>query len=102
MRSSEGEDGTCPGPCRARGVAAGAAAAVAAVVFAASLDRLVTTPERYGWNWDASVAGPEIEASELVASPDVAELSVTRSTNIEIVGTRWTHSVSAHSRARSS
>ena len=31
------------------------ATVVAAVVFAASLDHLVTTPRLYGWNWDSSM-----------------------------------------------
>lgn len=31
----------------------GLAAVVAALTFAAGLDRLLATPERYGWNWDA-------------------------------------------------
>lgn len=45
-------------PARSAMVALGAGVAglVAALVFGASLDRLVASPARYGWNWDYEVA----------------------------------------------
>ena len=45
-------------PSRSAMVALGAGVAglVAALVFGASLERLVGSPERYGWNWDYEVA----------------------------------------------
>jgi hypothetical protein len=38
------------------GITLALAAVASAVTFAASLDRLVTSPRSYGWNWDAQVS----------------------------------------------
>ena len=42
------------------GTALGVLGIVAAIVFAASIDRLVATPSLYGWGWDALVAGSDL------------------------------------------
>ncbi|HEY5887948.1 MAG TPA: FtsX-like permease family protein [Acidimicrobiales bacterium] len=39
------------------GTVVATAAVVAAVTFSVSLDRLVATPELYGWNWDVQLGG---------------------------------------------
>jgi len=55
------------------GLTIGVAATAAALAFGASLDRLVTTPERYGSLADVTVAGPkESDLARLWADPRVA------------------------------
>jgi len=66
------------------GAAVGVAGLIAALVFAASLDRLVTTPRLYGWNWDVAAGGPGLEDEYLLESPDVGALAEARFTNVEI------------------
>ena len=62
-----------PGATSLGGTLFGLVAAIttiaAALTFGASLDRMVTTPQRYGWNWDALVDTYEQNAPpDLVAS----------------------------------
>ncbi|MEX2267405.1 MAG: FtsX-like permease family protein, partial [Acidimicrobiia bacterium] len=66
-----------------RSAIAGAALAVAgvlaAVVFAASLDRLVATPSRFGWNWDAVTISDAVTGGHICtqkASVDAADRDV--------------------------
>ncbi|HEV3354926.1 MAG TPA: FtsX-like permease family protein [Acidimicrobiales bacterium] len=61
------------------GAAFGVLGVVAVLLFASSLDQLVTTPKRYGWTWDfaavpdvQTVAGPD---SPLLHEPGVAALA---------------------------
>lgn len=54
----------------------------AALVFGASLDRLITTPRLYGWDWDLKVtnygAGPDLapRAGAIRATPGIREVSI--------------------------
>lgn len=64
----------------------------AALTFGANLDRLVTTPARYGWTWDALIdtfdtgVSPEL-AKKLEADRDVTDLTLgSRGTNIRLAG----------------
>lgn len=58
----------------ARAAVAGSAMGVlgvsAAIVFAASVDRLISTPSLYGWGWDANIAGADLSDLGPDASPD--------------------------------
>lgn len=66
------------------GAIAGLTGLAGAVTFGASLDGLVATPERYGWNWDLNVpgGGSDVEADQnsavLAADPDVGGLASLR------------------------
>ena len=51
----------------------GVAAVLGALGLSASLDRLVTTPSRYGWAWDVAVSGPDINLLE--HNPDIAAVA---------------------------
>jgi hypothetical protein len=42
------------------GAALGVLGLVAAVIFASSVDRIITSPALYGWGWDANVAGSDL------------------------------------------
>lgn len=42
------------------GVVFGVTGIVAAAVFASSVDRLVASPDLYGWGWDANLAGADL------------------------------------------
>jgi ABC-type lipoprotein release transport system permease subunit len=60
------------------GTALGVLGVLAAIVFAASIDRLVSTPSLYGWGWDANIAGadlsdlgPDASPSALVKDPEL-------------------------------
>jgi ABC-type lipoprotein release transport system permease subunit len=58
------------------GAVAGIAGVVAALTFGASLDRLVTTPSAYGWNWAIS---PDLfgdDAETVAALPEVKDVGV--------------------------
>lgn len=69
------------------GAAVGIAGVVAVVLFAGSLDRLLDTPARYGWNWDVLGGGQGLVRPERVAAdPAVAALAEARFTDVEIVG----------------
>ena len=61
-------------------VAVAIAALVAAMTFAASLNALVSTPVRYGWNWDAILPGSfeagSADLRDLTSDPAVAEISL--------------------------
>jgi ABC-type lipoprotein release transport system permease subunit len=51
---------------------------VAAIVVAASLQHLLTTPKLYGWNWDVIVSqdnGRDVDAEKLASLPQVAGFS---------------------------
>lgn len=63
------------------GGALAVAMVVAAVVFATSLDHLVTTPRLYGWNWDALVnASGDDPASTRTQARALTHVLVTSST----------------------
>jgi hypothetical protein len=51
----------------------GIGAVLGALGLSASLDRLVATPSRYGWAWDLSVVGPDINLLE--QNPDIAAVA---------------------------
>jgi predicted lysophospholipase L1 biosynthesis ABC-type transport system permease subunit len=56
------------------GAVVGTAGVIAALTFASSLDRLVATPARWGWNWDLV---PDVFPGDLdrfAADPDIAEV----------------------------
>lgn len=55
------------------GIVLGLAALVAALTVASSMDRLLTTPRLYGWNWDAQVGGEEGDARPQIAKVDGLE-----------------------------
>jgi hypothetical protein len=57
------------------GAALGTVGVVAALVFGASLDRLVTTPPMYGWRWHVATGGPQLEVEQLLADSAVSEVS---------------------------
>lgn len=73
------------------GTTVGIVGVVAMLVFAASLDRLVDTPSRYGWDWDV-VASAQMPAEDLRRDPAVAGLTEARFFNLE-VGGRATNAV---------
>lgn len=62
------------------GVTLGVLGVLAAVVFAASIDRLVHTPSLYGWGWDANLEGADlsqldergVDLPKILADPDLA------------------------------
>ena len=55
------------------GVAVGVVGVVGGLVFSASLDRLVDTPARYGWDGDGAIIDiDENAADRVVADPDIA------------------------------
>ena len=67
------------------GAVAGITGVVAALTFGASLDRLVTTPSAYGWNWAIS---PDLfgdEAETVAALPEVEDVGLLlfRQTSVE-------------------
>ena len=64
-----GEAGRLPSRSALIGVAAGTAAIVAALTFGASLDRVTTQPEAYGWSWDVQVGN----CSDSACADDVAQ-----------------------------
>ncbi len=62
------------------GVTLGVLGVLSAVVFAASIDRLVHTPSLYGWGWDANLAGADlsqldergVDLPKILADPDLS------------------------------
>jgi hypothetical protein len=58
------------------GTVVGVLGVVATLTFAASLDRLVASPARWGWNWDLVPDSSPEEQARLARDPDVAELGV--------------------------
>ena len=72
------EAGRVPNRTAFVGLAVGVAGTVAALVFGASLARLTTDPESFGWSWDVSVANcstvdcTDEAAALLEDNPDVA------------------------------
>jgi hypothetical protein len=67
--------------------AVGLAVTVAALTFAVSLDRLVATPARYGWNVDLTVDdAKDDEIARLVADRRVEALTVTSYSEIPVAG----------------
>ena len=76
-------------PVRATALVAvvGIAGVVAVASFAASLDRLTRTPERYGWVADFSIVDAKAEdAAALAADPRVAAVAVLDGTNVTVDG----------------
>jgi ABC-type lipoprotein release transport system permease subunit len=76
------------------GAVLGVTGIVAALVIGASLDRLVESPSRYGWNWDVAVAaapnaqGPEQLATELASHPGVGGAGTVESGSVRVAGRR--------------
>jgi putative ABC transport system permease protein len=69
------------------GVVVGVAGLVAAMTFASSLDRLVSTPSRYGWNGDFAVVDSNDEiTAELLADERLEAVTVVASRSFEIEG----------------
>ena len=70
------------------------AALVAALSFGASLQRLLSTPRLYGWDWDAVVGSPFDEDTSgkvlpaLAAEPSVAEVSAIAYAELDVGGAR--------------
>jgi hypothetical protein len=76
VQSHSGRSGAATVAARV-GITAAVTALVAAVTFGASLDRLVTTPARYGWNVDVSIAdAQDDEIAQLVNDDRVATLDI--------------------------
>lgn len=73
-------------------LAVGVAGVSAVLVFAASLDRLVTTPSFYGVTWDLTVSGSDDRTQnrdlreQLLAAPETEGLVETRVQQVEIRG----------------
>ena len=67
------------------GAVVGIAGVVAALTFGASLDRLVSTPSAYGWNWAISPDLFEDDAETLAALPEVRDVGLIlfRQTSVE-------------------
>lgn len=56
------------------GAAAGVAGIVAVVTFAASLDTLLDTPARYGWNWTLSPDIGDEDTASISEIPDIKDI----------------------------
>ena len=88
LRGYRGRSGV---PVRATALVAvvGIAGVVAVASFAASLDRLTRTPERYGWIADFSIVDAKADdAAALAADPRVAAVAVIDGTNVNVDGRR--------------
>jgi hypothetical protein len=76
------------------GTASAIALATAAVVFSTSVDRIVDSPQLYGWNWGVKIGAPGlpdvggIVTPALERDPAVTELAAGTSTQLELEGTR--------------
>lgn len=69
------------------GAAVGTAGLVATLVFGASLDQLVSSPDRWGWGWDAAVTGsPAVRAALAAHDRDVAAVAVGTFVKLVIAG----------------
>jgi hypothetical protein len=74
------------------GIVGAVAAAAAALSFASSLDRLVTTPQLYGWAWDVTIGGggdadaTAALADDLAERDDTAAVAIARIRGVEIAG----------------
>lgn len=65
----------------------GVAGIVGSATFAASLDRLTSTPARYGWNADFQIADITDEiAADVVADPRLSEVADVVSSSITVAG----------------
>jgi putative ABC transport system permease protein len=85
--SSGSRDGVVPTRAALGGAALGVAGVVATLTVGASLDRLVDTPARWGWNADVVVVDVTDEAiAELGTDPRVAGLTDVRSGAIDLDG----------------
>jgi hypothetical protein len=66
----------------------------AAVIFSTSVERIVHSPELYGWNWGVKIGAPGlpdvggIVTPALESDPAVTELAAGTVTQIELEGTR--------------
>ncbi|HZB72306.1 MAG TPA: FtsX-like permease family protein, partial [Acidimicrobiales bacterium] len=68
------------------GTVVGVVGVVGALTFASSLDRLVDTPARWGWNWDLV---PDVFPGDLdrfAADPDIAEVGQVVHTFVQVEG----------------
>jgi ABC-type lipoprotein release transport system permease subunit len=77
------------------GAAFGVVVVVAVLVFAASLDHLVSTPRAYGWTWDTTAGDRSIDAPEndcgpistvLTTEPVVSEVAAVCTSSVTIAG----------------
>ncbi len=68
------------------GAVAGIAGVVAALTFGSSLDRLVTTPADYGWNWSISPDLFEGEAEIVAGLPEVTDVGTLLFRQTEVEG----------------
>lgn len=72
----------------------GAAVAITAVVgalgFGSSLHRLIETPERYGWTWDAMVFAPseagDAVAEQIAEDDDLAAITAVTNARVAVAG----------------
>jgi hypothetical protein len=70
------------------GATIGIAGIVGAATFAASLDRLTSTPERYGWTADLEIADVNDDVmAELIADPRFEAIADVTSMNVDVGGT---------------
>jgi hypothetical protein len=68
------------------GAALGIAGLVAAVVFGASLTRLLDTPSRYGWPWDVGIIGVLGDGEIAKAAPAADSVTDAVFANVEVEG----------------
>jgi ABC-type lipoprotein release transport system permease subunit len=68
------------------GASLGVAGVVATLLFAANLNVVVDTPRSYGWNWDVTASGPDLEAEQLISRRDIRAVGEVRATHVRIRG----------------
>ena len=68
------------------GALAGIAGVVAVATFASSLDRLVDTPARWGWNWDARLDTDDESARQVAEIDGVESVGIVMQTRAEVAG----------------
>ncbi len=68
------------------GAVIGTVGVVGALTFASSLDRLVATPARWGWNWDLLPDAVDGDLDRFAADPDIAEVGQVVHTFVQVEG----------------
>ena len=86
MAFEPGREAAEPRSLALAGAIAGIAGIVGAIVFSAGLDRLLTTPRLYGWNWDVTLTSDTLSPRDLVANPDIAALSAVVRADVSVEG----------------